>query len=51
MKEVSDKIDKKDTENKKCNTKMATLATFIATSTVVIVASALGVKTNINRRR
>lgn len=48
MKELADKIDKKDTENKMFIAGMATLATIVVTGTVAILASSLGGNTQIS---
>lgn len=47
MKEVADKIDKKDTENKKWIAAMATIAGVAVISVVSILAAALGGNTHI----
>lgn len=47
MKDVAEKVDKKDTENKRFIAGMATLAAIVVSSTVVVLASALGGNTQI----
>lgn len=47
MKDVAEKVDKKDTENKRLIAGMATLAAIVVSSTVVVLASALGGNTQI----
>ena len=47
MKDVAEKVDKKDTENKRFIAGMATLATIIVGGTVAVLASVLGGNTQI----
>ena len=47
MKDVAEKVDKKDTENKRFITYMATLATIVVGGTVAVLASVLGGNTQI----
>lgn len=47
MKDVAEKVDKKDTENKKFIAGMATLATIVVGGTVAVLASVLGGNTQI----
>lgn len=47
MKEVADKVDKKDAENKRFIAGMATLATIVVGGTVAVLASVLGGNTQI----
>lgn len=47
MKEVADKVDKKDSENKRFIAGMATLATIVLGGTVAVLASVLGGNTQI----
>jgi hypothetical protein len=47
MKEVAEKVDKKDTENKRFIAGMATLATIVVGGTVAVLASVLGGNTQI----
>ena len=42
MKDVAEKVDKKDTENKRFIAGMATLATIVVGGTVVALTSVLG---------
>ena len=47
MKDVAEKVDKKDTENKRFIASMATLATIVVGGTVAVLASVLGGNTQI----
>lgn len=47
MKDVAEKVDKKDTENKRFIAGMATLATIVVGGTVAVLASVLGGNTQI----
>jgi hypothetical protein len=47
MKDVAEKVDKKDTENKRFIAYMATLATIVVGGTVAVLASVLGGNTQI----
>ena len=47
MKDVTEKVDKKDTENKRFIAYMATLATIVVGGTVAVLASVLGGNTQI----
>lgn len=47
MKDVAEKVDKKDTENKRVIAGMATLATIVVGGTVAVLASVLGGNTQI----
>ncbi len=47
MKDVAEKVDKKDTENKRFIAGMATLATIVVGSTVAIMTSVLGGNTQV----
>jgi hypothetical protein len=47
MKEVAEKVDKKDTENKRFIAGMATLAAIVVGGTVAVLASVLGGNTQI----
>ena len=47
MKDVAEKVDKKDTENKKFIAGMATLATVVVGGTVAVLASVLGENTRV----
>ena len=47
MKEIADKVDKKDTENKKFLAGMATLATVVVGGAIAVVATVIGGNTQI----
>lgn len=47
MKDVAEKVDKKDSENKKFIAGMATLATIVVGGTIAVLASVLGGNTQI----
>ena len=47
MKEIAEKVDKKDTENKRFIAGMATLATVVVGGGIAILASVLGGNTQI----
>lgn len=47
MKDVTEKVDKKDTENKRFIAGMSTLATIVVGGTVAVLASVLGGNTQI----
>ena len=47
MKDVAEKVDKKDTENKRFIAGMATLTTIVVGGTVAVLASVLGGNTQI----
>ena len=48
MKDIADKVDKKDTENRKFIALMASLASAAVLGTVAVIASALGGNTTID---
>ena len=51
MKEIAEKVDKKDTENKRFIAGMATLATVVVGGGIAILASVLGGNTQIKSGR